>query len=108
MRLDRLDGEHIDRLAQRARRMDDRRIDPRLRHLLQEIVLRIGRDLPVVRRHLAVFPNMHLRIDDAHALLPNAPRAARGSVGRELKWPGRNGEAESEVRGDCLGIRSLL
>ena len=50
--------------------MDDGRVDPGLGHLLQGIVLRIGRDLPVLRRHLAVFPNVNLRIDDLHRSSP--------------------------------------
>ena len=69
MRLDRLDGELVDLLAQRAGRMNDRGIDAGLGHLLQRVVLRIGRDLPVMRRHPAVFPDVDLRIDDQHRVL---------------------------------------
>ena len=60
MRLYRLDRLHIDRFAQCAGRMNDRGIDPRLGHLLQGVVDVIGRDLPVLRRHPRVFPEMDL------------------------------------------------
>ena len=76
VRLDRLDRQHVDRLAERAGRMEHRRVDPGLRHLLQRIIHRIGRDLPVMRRHLGVFPDVDLRIDDQHGgcpLLVTAP-----------------------------------
>jgi hypothetical protein len=69
VRLDRLDRELVDLLAQGGGRMDDGRVNPGLGHLLQRVVLRIGRDLPVMRRHPAVFPDVDLRIDDQHRVL---------------------------------------
>ena len=60
MGFDRLDRLHIRPLAERAGRMDHRRIDPGLRHLLQGVIHIIGRDLPVLRRHPGVFPEMDL------------------------------------------------
>ena len=64
VRLDRRDRLPIDRLAERARRMDDRGVDPGLGHLLQGVVDTIGRDLAVLRRHPGVLPKVDLRIDD--------------------------------------------
>ena len=69
MRLDRLDGELVDPLTQRGGRMNDRGVDTGFGHLLQRVIFRIGRDLPVMRRHPAVFPDVNLRIDDQHRIL---------------------------------------
>src|SRR5262249_27897703 len=69
MRLDRLDRLDVDRLAERRGRMQHRRIDPGFFHLGQRVVHIIGRNLPVMRRHLAVFPDVDLRIDDQHGFL---------------------------------------
>src|SRR5712691_10028035 len=66
MRFDRFDRQRVHRLAERAGRMEHRGIDPGLCHLLQRIFFRIGRDLPVMRRHLGVLPDVDLRIDDQH------------------------------------------
>ena len=63
---DRLDRQLVDLLAERAGRMDHRRVDPGLRHLLQRVIHRIGRDLPMLRRHPGVFPDVDLGIDDRH------------------------------------------
>jgi hypothetical protein len=68
---DRIDGEHVDRLAERAGRMDHRAIDAGGSHLGQRVVDRIRRDLAVVRAHLAVLPEMDLRIDDQHGVPPD-------------------------------------
>src|SRR5881296_2028187 len=65
----RLHGEHVDRLAQRAGRMDHRAIDPGRGHLGQRIIDRIGRDLAMLRAHLAVLPEVDLGIDDQHGVL---------------------------------------
>ena len=64
-----LDGENVDRLAERAGRMDHRAIDPGRGHFGQRIIDRIGRDLAMVRAHLAVLPDVDLGIDDQHGLL---------------------------------------
>ncbi|NJS38444.1 MAG: hypothetical protein HC783_04815 [Rhodobacteraceae bacterium] len=56
----------LHRLAERAGRMDDRAIDAGRGHLGQRVVGRVGRNLAVVRAHLAVLPEMDLRIDDFH------------------------------------------
>src|SRR5712691_8278955 len=65
----RLDGENVDGLAERARRMNHRAIDPSRGHLGQRIIDRIGRDLAMVRAHLAVLPEVDLGIDDQHGVL---------------------------------------
>src|SRR5439155_24690219 len=58
-----LDGEEVDRLAERARRMEHRRVHPGRRHLGQRVVDRIGWYLTVVSAHLAVLPEVDLGID---------------------------------------------
>src|SRR5207245_11057935 len=65
----RLDGENVDRLADRTGRMDHRAIDPGRRHLGPRIIDRIGRDLAMLRAHLAVLPEVDLGIDDQHGFL---------------------------------------
>ena len=92
----RLDGENVDRLAERAGRMDHRAIDPGRGHLGQRIVDRIGRDLAMVRAHLAVLPDVDLGIDDQHGFLPDecGPRPgetrsfafAGYSIGMKIEW----------------------
>ena len=97
MRTHRLDGEHVDRLAERAGRMDHRAIDAGRGHLGQRIVDRIRRDLAMVRAHLAVLPEVDLGIDDQHGVLlaveltstlraaftpPTARSACRARAGR--------------------------
>jgi hypothetical protein len=67
----RFDRERVDRLAKRAGRMDHRCIDPGRRHLLQGVVHREGRDLPVLRRHSGIFPEVYLCIDDLHRVPPS-------------------------------------
>ena len=66
----RLDGEDVDGFAERAGRMDHRAIDPGRGHLGQRIIGRIGRDLAMLRAHLAVLPEVDLGIDDQHGFLP--------------------------------------
>jgi hypothetical protein len=45
--------------------MDDRRVDARLVHLLQQVALREHGDLPVIRvRRLGAAPDVRLRVDD--------------------------------------------
>src|SRR5439155_26134225 len=68
----RFDSEDVDGLAERAGRMDHRAIDAGRGHLGQRIIDRIGRDLAMVRAHLAVLPEMDLRIDDQHGSPPAA------------------------------------
>src|SRR4029450_5190545 len=43
-------------------------------HLGQRIVDRIGRDLAMVPAHLAVLPEVDLRVDDQHGPLPPGPQ----------------------------------
>src|SRR3989442_6849661 len=62
----------------RGRRMDHCRVDARVVHLLQQLVLREGRHLPVMGiRRLAARPDVDLRIDDLHRLL----------LTRQYRWP---------------------
>jgi hypothetical protein len=56
----RLDRQRVHRLAERAGRMEDSGINPGLGHLLQRVLLGIGRNLPVMRRHLGVQPDVNL------------------------------------------------
>ena len=56
----RLDGVNVDRLTERAGRMDHRTIDPGRGHLGQRIIDRIGRNLAMVGAHLAVLPDVDL------------------------------------------------
>src|SRR5712664_3953899 len=65
----RFDGENVDGLAERAGRMDHRAIDPGRGHLGQRIIDRKGRDLAMLRAHLAVLPELDLGIDDQHGVL---------------------------------------
>ena len=92
----RLDGENVDRLAERAGRMDHRAIDPGRGHLGQRIIDRIGRDLAMVRAHLAVLPDVDLGIDDQHGFLPDEYGSRPGetpssafagySIGMKIEW----------------------
>src|SRR5207245_9746921 len=66
----RFDSEDVDGFAERAGRMDHRAIDPGRGHLGQRIIGRIGRDLAMLRAHLAVLPEVDLGIDDQHGFLP--------------------------------------
>ncbi len=59
----RFDGENVDRLAERAGRMDNRTIDSRRSHLGQRIIDRIGRNLAMVGAYPAVLPDVDLGID---------------------------------------------
>jgi hypothetical protein len=61
------DGQGVRRLAQRTWWMDHRAIDARSLHFGERIFGGIGRDLAMVRAHLALLPDMDLRIDDQHA-----------------------------------------
>ena len=70
MGFDRFDRLHVRPLAEGAGRMDDRRVDPGLGHLLQRVIDIVGRDLAVLRRHPRVFPKVDLQIDDLHRLPP--------------------------------------
>src|SRR5262245_28333967 len=67
-----VEREHVHRLAERAGWVNDRAVDPGRRHLGQRVVDRVGRDLTMVRAHLAVLPEMNLGIDDQHGSLPPA------------------------------------
>src|SRR6267143_3036768 len=49
--------------------MDHRAIDPGRGHLGQRIIDREGRDLAMLRAHLAVLPEVDLGIDDQHGVL---------------------------------------
>src|SRR5256885_8954815 len=60
MAADGLDRQLVHLLAERAGRMDHRRIDPGFRHLLKRVMHRVGRNLPVLRRHPGVFPDVDL------------------------------------------------
>jgi hypothetical protein len=91
----RLDGENVDRLAERAGRMDHRAIDPGRGHLGQRIIDRIGRDLAMVRAHLAVLPDVDLGIDDQHGVLRMIRVTTRRdpvvafagySIGMKIEW----------------------
>ncbi len=62
----RLDGVSVDRFSKRAGRMDHGAIDPGRGHLGERIFNGIGRNLAMVRAHLAVAPDVDLRIDDQH------------------------------------------
>ncbi len=62
----RLDGQHVDRLAERAGRMDHRAIDAGRSHLGQRVIDRIRGNLAMVRAHPAVLPEVDLGIDDQH------------------------------------------
>src|SRR5262249_39102976 len=72
VRSHRFDSEHVDRLAERARRMDHGTIDPGRGHLGQRIVGRIGWDLAMMPAHLAVLPEVDLRVDDQHGSPPRS------------------------------------
>src|SRR5262249_55020469 len=61
-----VDGLDVDRLAERAGRMDHRAIHAGRGHLGERIVDRIGRNLAMVGAHLGVLPEMDLRIDYQH------------------------------------------
>src|SRR5215831_11549836 len=60
----RLDSEGIDWLAERTRRVDHCAIDAGRGHLAERIVGRVGRNLAMLRAHLAVLPKVDLGIDD--------------------------------------------
>src|SRR2546422_8344213 len=73
--------------------LDPRRVDARRVHLLQQLVLREGRHLPMVGiARLAARPDVNLRIDDLHGSLltrlevithtesTTCPRRRRGSM----------------------------
>ena len=80
------DGENVDRLAERAGRMDHGAIDPGRGHLGQRIIDRIGRDLAMVRAHLAVLPDVDLGIDDQHGFLLMTTGHDRARPGHRC-WP---------------------
>src|SRR5205085_3734450 len=65
----RLDSKNVDGLAERAGRMDHRAIDLGRGHLRERVIDRIGRNLAMVRAHLAVLPEVDLGIDDQHGVL---------------------------------------
>src|SRR5262245_51905403 len=94
MLANRLDGLHVDRLTERARRMDHRAVDTGRRHLGRRVVDRIRWDLAVVRAHLAVLPEVDLRIDDQHG----APSIEAELTSIDLRvpwwsnWPGSGRE----------------
>src|ERR1700722_6588420 len=81
--------------------MQHRGVDPGLLHLGQRIVDVVGRDLPVMRRHLAVFPDVDLRVDDQHGVPPRISllslRAQRSNL--PPPWP--------STEGDCF-VAALL
>src|SRR5688500_16640350 len=58
----RLDRVLVDRLTERARRMNHRAVHAGRRHLRERIFDRIRRDLAVVRAHFSVLPDVNLRI----------------------------------------------
>ena len=60
-----------------SRRMDHRGRDAGFVHLLERVVRAVVGNLTMVRVWLAAFPDVDLRVDDQHALLP-AFRSARG------------------------------
>ncbi len=64
-----LDSVTIDRLTERAGWMDYRAIDSGRGHLGECVIDRIGRDLAMLRAHLAVLPDVNLRIDYQHGFL---------------------------------------
>src|SRR5580704_2782365 len=69
--------------------MQDRGVDPGRFHLGQRIVDVVGRDLPVMRRHLAVFPDVDLRVDDQHGVPPRRfVTLTLGRIGAGWELPG--------------------
>jgi hypothetical protein len=90
----RLDGERVDRLAERTERMDHGVIDARRRHLGQRIVDRVGRDLAMVPGHLGVLPEVDLGINDQ----PGGPPV----VGRMSIAMARGASAGCSPRAECV------
>src|SRR5215472_17043573 len=88
MPADRLDRELVDLFTEGAGRVNHRRVDAVVSHLLQRVIHRVGWDLPVLRRHPGVFPNVDLGIDNLHrcllrfSFLPAPWRAAMLASGR--------------------------
>src|SRR5262249_52726 len=94
----RLDGERVDRLTERARRMDDRAIDAGGRHLRERIAGRVCRDLAMLGAHLAVLPEVDLGIDDQHRSPPDD--YSTGIVGN-IKARYRTRETRPALSPDC-------
>jgi hypothetical protein len=112
----RVDRLYVDVLAQRARRMKHCRIDPGCRHLPQGVVHSIGGDLPVVRRHLGIFPKVDLRVDDHHYLPPSCCRCPRfppdstacDSHSGQMLRRHKGGDIDSSQPADVQPVRTNL
>src|SRR5439155_19609268 len=92
----RFDSEDVDGFAERAGRMDHRAIDPGRGHLGQRIVDRKGRDLAMLRAHLAVLPEVDLGIDDQHGVLLRGTAYLNATILWRLSIQSSGGDRDQE------------